>query len=53
MKLNSIDVAPVSIIDTHTHLLATFEVYKRNFPEGEYNTYHDFVKGFYKPPSTS
>ncbi|KAK0199546.1 hypothetical protein DFS33DRAFT_1388510 [Desarmillaria ectypa] len=36
-----------SIIDTHTHLLSTFALYRSKYPEGQYETVFDFVKGVY------
>ncbi|KAK0462579.1 Metallo-dependent hydrolase [Desarmillaria tabescens] len=36
-----------TIIDTHTHLLSTFALYRSKYPEGQYETAFDFVKGVY------
>ncbi|PVG02415.1 Metallo-dependent hydrolase [Serendipita vermifera] len=41
-----------SIVDTHTHLLSTFAVYQKAYPDG-FQSYHEFVRGFYRPPATS
>lgn len=43
---------PASIIDTHTHLLSTFETYHKVYPDG-YQSYHDFVRGFYRSQADS
>ncbi|KAG8908499.1 hypothetical protein FRB99_005858 [Tulasnella sp. 403] len=42
-----------SIIDTHTHVLSTFSEYRRKYPDGQFSTIHEFVRGFYQPPSSS
>ncbi|SJL11823.1 uncharacterized protein ARMOST_15234 [Armillaria ostoyae] len=36
-----------TIIDTHTHLLSTFALYRSKYPEGKYETAFDFVEGVY------
>lgn len=35
------------IIDTHTHLVSTFNAYKSKYAQGKYNTVHEFVRGLY------
>ncbi|KAJ7069981.1 hydrolase [Mycena amicta] len=35
------------IIDTHTHLASTFEAYRHKYPDGQYTTVFDFVRGLY------
>ncbi|KAI8994021.1 hypothetical protein BD414DRAFT_481146 [Trametes punicea] len=42
------DPQTVSIIDTHTHLLSTFSVYRSKYKEGTYTTVYDFVREVYK-----
>ncbi|KAJ7489187.1 hydrolase [Mycena latifolia] len=43
-------VSPASpIVDTHTHLAMTFEMYRQKYPAGQYTTVHDFVRGLYVP----
>nr|GAT50610.1 predicted protein [Mycena chlorophos] len=37
------------IVDTHTHLASTFEAYRHKYPDGQYTTIFDFVKGLYAP----
>ncbi|KAJ7621316.1 hydrolase [Roridomyces roridus] len=37
------------IVDTHTHLASTFEAYRLKYPNGEYKTVYDFVRGLYVP----
>ncbi|KAJ7100751.1 hypothetical protein B0H15DRAFT_944039 [Mycena belliarum] len=37
------------IVDTHTHLASTFELYRHKYPEGQYTTVFDFVRGLYVP----
>jgi hypothetical protein len=37
------------IVDTHTHLASTFELYRHKYPAGEYTTVYDFVRGLYVP----
>ncbi|CAE6450757.1 unnamed protein product [Rhizoctonia solani] len=44
-SLTGVDVTP--IYDTHTHLHSTFEAYRKEYPEGRYNTIPEFVKGYY------
>jgi TatD DNase family protein len=39
----------VPIVDTHTHLASTFAFYKQKYPNGQYQTIHDFVKALYTP----
>ncbi len=39
--------AKSTIIDTHTHLLSTFGLYRSKYPEGKYETAFDFVEGMY------
>ncbi|THH29443.1 hypothetical protein EUX98_g4738 [Antrodiella citrinella] len=36
-----------AIVDTHTHLVSTFESYVSAYPQARYLTIHDFVRGFY------
>ncbi|PBK60100.1 hypothetical protein ARMSODRAFT_1026887 [Armillaria solidipes] len=36
-----------TLIDTHTHLLLTFALYRSKYPEGQYDTAFDFVEGLY------
>ncbi|KAK0239609.1 hypothetical protein EDD85DRAFT_920113 [Armillaria nabsnona] len=36
-----------TIIDTHTHLLSTFALYRSKYPEGQYEIAFDFVEGVY------
>lgn len=36
------------IIDTHTHLLSTFTTYNKTWPNGQFKTIHEFVKGMYQ-----
>ncbi|KAJ7176781.1 hydrolase [Mycena filopes] len=38
-----------AIVDTHTHLASTFEVYRHKYPAGDYTTVFDFVRGLYAP----
>ncbi len=35
------------IIDTHTHLLSMFALYRSKYPEGQYETMFDFAEGVY------
>ncbi|KAF9033562.1 hypothetical protein BJ165DRAFT_1515121 [Panaeolus papilionaceus] len=35
------------IIDTHTHIAATFDFYKRHYKDGKYKTVYEFAKGLY------
>lgn len=42
-----------TIVDTHTHLLSTFSVYRQKYAEGKYETVFDFAKGLYRPSATS
>jgi len=35
------------IVDTHTHLVSTFDSYVSAYPQARYLTIHDFVRGFY------
>lgn len=37
------------IVDTHTHLVSTFGVYRSKYPDGQFLTIHDFVRGYYRP----
>jgi hypothetical protein len=37
----------VKIVDTHTHLVSTFQAYRSNYPLGKHTTIHEFVKGMY------
>ncbi|KIM30583.1 hypothetical protein M408DRAFT_328132 [Serendipita vermifera MAFF 305830] len=48
----SSEKSSATIIDTHTHLLSTFDLYKAKYPDG-YKDYHEFVRGFYKPQRAS
>ncbi len=36
-----------TIIDTHTHLLLTFALYRSKYPEGRYEFAFDFLEGVY------
>lgn len=40
---------PNPIIDTHTHLVATFGAYRSKYPDGKFLNIHDFVRGYYRP----
>jgi TatD DNase family protein len=35
------------VVDTHTHVAATFEFYRRRYKTGAYTNVFDFVKGMY------
>ncbi|KAF9029906.1 hypothetical protein BDZ89DRAFT_1038223 [Hymenopellis radicata] len=37
----------LEIVDTHTHLLSTFQSYRQNYPEGAFNSIADFVRDVY------
>ena len=36
------------IVDTHTHLVATFAQYQSKYKEAKYETLYDFVRGLYQ-----
>ncbi|KAI0295606.1 hypothetical protein B0F90DRAFT_1820437 [Multifurca ochricompacta] len=36
------------IVDTHTHLLSTFAVYKQKYKDGRYQDVYDLVRGLYQ-----
>ncbi|KAJ7705597.1 Metallo-dependent hydrolase [Mycena rosella] len=49
-RLTHPSVSPASpIVDTHTHLASTFELYRHKYPAGDYTTVFDFVRGLYVP----
>ena len=35
------------IIDTHTHLISTYSLYRSKYPAGAHTTVYDFVRGVY------
>ena len=35
------------IVDTHTHLISTFAIYRQTYPTSQYETVFDFVRGMY------
>ncbi|KAG9017203.1 hypothetical protein FRB90_001372 [Tulasnella sp. 427] len=37
------------VIDTHTHLVSTFGAYRSKYPDGQFMTVHDFVRGYFRP----
>jgi len=37
----------VSLVDTHTHLLSTFNSYQKTYKPGKYQTIWEFVRGMY------
>ncbi|KIY63494.1 hypothetical protein CYLTODRAFT_359896 [Cylindrobasidium torrendii FP15055 ss-10] len=37
----------VKIVDTHTHLLSTFQEYRRKYPQGAFSTIQEFVHSMY------
>jgi len=37
------------IVDTHTHLVSTFESYRNKYKTGQFETTFDFVRGVYAP----
>jgi TatD DNase family protein len=39
----------MAVVDTHMHLISTFSAYRSKYPEGNYQTVHEFVRGFYSP----
>ncbi|KAK0440847.1 hypothetical protein EV421DRAFT_1737158 [Armillaria borealis] len=41
-----------TIVDTHTHLLSVFALYRSKYPEGEYETAFDIVKDVYEGVET-
>jgi len=45
------DEVPAPIIDTHSHLVSTFDLYKNKYPDG-LNNYHEFARGFYRSQQT-
>lgn len=40
-------VNSTSIVDTHTHLVSTFEQYQTKYKPGKFETVYDFVRGLY------
>ena len=38
----------LNIVDTHTHVAATFENYRRRYKQGKYQTVYDFVRTMYE-----
>ncbi|KAI0674957.1 hypothetical protein C8Q78DRAFT_1075308 [Trametes maxima] len=42
------DTQPAPIIDTHTHLLSTFSLYRNKYKEGKHETVYDFVREMYR-----
>lgn len=42
--LPTTSTAITSIVDTHTHLLSTFEAYHEKYPEGAHDTVYDFAR---------
>lgn len=47
LLLSSTEASAVPLVDTHTHLLSTFEAYTSKYPSGSYETVYDFVRGVY------
>lgn len=47
LHLSSTEASTVPLVDTHTHLLSTFEAYTSKYPSGTYETVYDFVRGVY------
>ncbi|KAH8105244.1 hypothetical protein BXZ70DRAFT_1004763 [Cristinia sonorae] len=43
----SADTSFTSIVDTHTHIVSSYESYVSAYPEPRYNTIHEFVRGLY------
>lgn len=37
----------IPIVDTHTHLVSTFEAYRKAYKTGKYQTIWDFARGLY------
>ena len=37
-----------SIVDTHTHLVATFAQYQSKYKKAKYETIYDFIRGLYQ-----
>ncbi|KAI0645355.1 hypothetical protein C8Q79DRAFT_910324 [Trametes meyenii] len=42
------DTQPAPIVDTHTHLLSTFSLYRSKYKEGKHDTVYDFVREMYR-----
>jgi TatD DNase family protein len=38
----------LSIVDTHTHVAATFEYYRNRYKQGKHQTVYDFVRTMYE-----
>ena len=36
----------MTIIDSHTHLVSTFNMYRQKYPNGKYTNIYDFAKAF-------
>lgn len=48
-SIGSEGVPPHPVIDTHTHLVSTFGAYRSKYPDGQFLTIHDFVRGYFRP----
>ena len=43
------DPALAPIVDTHTHLLSTYSLYRSKYPFGAHATVYDFARALYAP----
>ena len=49
LRSSTLQPSQTPIIDTHTHILSTYQLYKEKYPEGRYaNSVFDFVGGAYE-----
>ncbi|PSR72047.1 hypothetical protein PHLCEN_2v12077 [Hermanssonia centrifuga] len=46
-RLDSVESDHAATVDTHTHLLSTFEAYRATYKPGKHETIWDFVKAMY------
>lgn len=47
LKISAHPASKIPIVDTHTHLLSTFVLYREKYPDGKFQTVGDFVRGLY------
>jgi TatD DNase family protein len=41
--------APIDIVDTHTHLVSTYGVYRSAYPDGVHESLYAFARALYEP----
>jgi len=46
LEFSSSEQLLATIIDSHTHLISTFNMYRQKYPDGKYTTVYDFARAF-------